>query len=165
MSNYVQPPEVTDSCMICMEEYKTKQNIYIPKTCAHPICKVCVKKCKNCPYCKKPYKKTREFTEPQKRAKRIDTMLRTMWNFAQEIQKNRTLYGDDDTFSSNYLQVSRNYISTICRMEREHQNALTPRECSSRKLSLGLRGRMTRELKATLIFHKLCADYSHLPGY
>ena len=136
MSNYNQSPEVTDSCMICMEEYKTKQNIHIPKTCSHPICKKCYKRCTDCPYCKTSYKK-KQPSDTDKRIKHILYLRRVLFRFIKEGKKNQEDWGNQ--YRMQYELLYNTHVHSIVTAEKELQEKMTaPQRLQRRKATYRL---------------------------
>ena len=135
MSNYENPPSVNDSCMVCMEVYKTVKKIHVPSTCVHHLCVKCVKRCKECPYCKIPYPKVpKEKTPAQCMIKHIYFLRKNMHQFKKMIHDNRNKFGDH--CDVHYHSLLNNMATHIVLMEKELQNMLTVVELRKRKHAL-----------------------------
>lgn len=135
MSNYENPPNVNDSCMVCMEIYKTKKNIHIPPTCVHHLCTKCVKRCKECPYCKTAYPKiVKEKTPAQCMIKHIYFLRKNMYQFQKMVDDNRNKFGT--LCDMHYNAMLNTMVTHIVLMEKELQNMLPVAELRKRKRAL-----------------------------
>ena len=135
MSNYENPPNVNDSCMVCMEIYKTKKNIHIPPTCVHHLCTKCVKRCKECPYCKTAYPKiVKEKTPAQCMTKHIYFLRKNMYQFQKMVDDNRNKFGT--LCDIHYNAMLNTMVTHIVLMEKELQNMLPVAELRKRKRAL-----------------------------
>ena len=126
MSNYTQPPSITDTCMVCYEPYGTKKNIFVPKTCTHPLCKVCSKKCKECPCCRVPYKTKKEMSEIQKKIKHIYFLRKSLHQFVIGVIDIQTKMGH--SCDNHYSLIYNTMISNVLIMETELQNRMNAKD-------------------------------------
>jgi len=134
MSNYVNPPNIDDTCPVCLDEYGHTKNIFVPKTCPHPICKKCVKKCKECPYCKVAYKNKREMTENAKRVKHIYFLRKNYYTYVKSSRDCIEQYGG--TYNHHYDLVHDTYVIGIVHMEKDLQDNMNARDRAARRRSL-----------------------------
>jgi hypothetical protein len=134
MSNYDVPPTINDTCMVCFEIYSTMKNIHIPTTCVHHICKKCAKRCKECPYCKKPYKSKKEKTPAQCMIKHIYFMRKNLYHFAKMVESNRNNFGNH--FDIHYNSMIDQMTNHIVLMEKQLQDMLPVRERFKRRQTL-----------------------------
>ena len=134
MSNYAIPPKVTDSCMVCYEIYTTKKNIFIPKTCIHPLCKGCAKKCKECPVCRLKYVNKKELSEIQKKMKHIYFLRKSMFQFMQGVNDIQTKM--DHTCDNHYGLIYNTMVTTIVMLETEMQGKMNAKDRKDRREKL-----------------------------
>jgi len=135
MSNYDIPPTVNDTCMVCMDAYSTMKNVHVPSTCVHHLCKKCVKRCKECPYCKIPYLKiVKEKTPAQCMIKHIYFVRKNLHQFYNMMETNRNSFGNH--FDIHYNSMIDNMTNHIVLMEKQLQDMLPVRERAKRRQTL-----------------------------
>lgn len=149
MSNYIRPPSVTDTCMVCYEPYGTKKNIFIPKTCTHPLCKVCSKKCKECPCCRIKYTNKKEMSEVQKKIKHIYFLRKTMHQFTLGVNDIQTKM--DHTCDNYYSLIYNTMITTIILAETELQEKMNAKDRKYRREKLHRHPYSTDDLLRRLV--------------
>jgi len=158
MSNYENPPSVNDTCMVCMETYKTMKKIHIPSTCVHHLCTNCVKRCKECPYCKVAYPKlVKEKTRSQCMIKHIYFLRKNLHQFFKMIHENRNKF--DHYCDIHYNSMANTIINHIVLMEKELQDILTIAERNKRKRTLQNHPYCNNNLHSYLLTHDLILDY------
>ena len=135
MSNYDIPPTVNDTCMVCMDAYSTMKNVHVPSTCVHHLCKKCVKRCKECPYCKIPYLKiVKEKTPAQCMIKHIYFVRKNLHQLHNMVETNRNKFGNH--FDIHYNSMIDNMTNHIVLMEKQLQDMLPVRERTKRRQTL-----------------------------
>lgn len=135
MSNYDIPPTVNDTCMVCMDAYSTMKNVHVPSTCVHHLCKKCVKRCKECPYCKIPYLKiVKEKTPAQCMIKHIYFVRKNLHQLHNMVETNRNNFGNH--FNIHYNSMIDNMTNHIVLMEKQLQDMLPVRERTKRRQTL-----------------------------
>ena len=154
MSNYENPPSVNDTCMVCMEVYKTQKKIHVPSTCVHHLCTKCVKRCKECPYCKIEYPKVvKEKPPTQCMIKHIYFLRKNMYQYVKMVYDTRDKFGD--FYSIHYASMLDNMITHIILMEKELQVRMTIVERNRRKNTLPNHPYNCDRLVNNLILHQL----------
>lgn len=153
MSNFQQLPTAQDSCMVCLEDYGDLKNIFKPKTCVHPICAKCAKRCTKCPYCNQIYKVKKEYTTVQRQIKHIYHTRKTMVNFAKTVRITDNQFGAE--FDIHYSFLYQNYIQTIVLMETELQRNMNARDRANRRNKLSSHPYTTVELYSELVLRSL----------
>ena len=152
MSNYAERPSITDSCIVCMEEYGNARNIHIPKSCPHPICKKCVKRCNECPLCKVKYPK-KEVSDIQRRIKHVIYLRRTLYRFTKDIQKITETLGDQ--YRIQYDLIYNTHVHALVSAEKELQDQMTVPQRRIRRISVLHMPYHTEDLNYLMIRYEL----------
>lgn len=153
MSNFQQLPTAQDSCMVCLEDYGDLKNIFKPKTCVHPICISCAKRCTKCPYCNQIYKVKKEYTTVQRQVKHIYHTRKNMFNFAKTTRQTDAQFGP--VFDIHYNFLYQHFINTIVLMETELQLTMNARDRETRRKKLAFHPYATEELQVELLRREL----------
>jgi len=132
MSNYIDPPKVTDSCPVCLDDFKTLENAVVPDCCRNPLCVGCRTRCKACPMCRAPFPIV--YTEQQKLTKSIHAFRQAFMAFVKHEHDFRNKYG---TFHDEMFKgIHDKYVVTICELEEKLQAILTPQSRNARQRDL-----------------------------
>ena len=132
MSNYINPPAVTDSCPVCWDEFKTENNVVVPDCCKNPLCVDCRKKCKSCPMCRSPFPIV--YTEQHKLTKMIHVFRQAFLVFVKHELDFKAKYGDFN--DAMFREMHDKQVVTICELEKKLQDIMTPQSRNARQRDL-----------------------------
>uniref|UniRef100_A0A6C0ICM9 RING-type domain-containing protein n=1 Tax=viral metagenome TaxID=1070528 RepID=A0A6C0ICM9_9ZZZZ len=132
MSNYVNPPAVTDTCPVCLDDFKTLENAVVPDCCRNPLCVGCRTRCKACPMCRAPFPIV--YTEQHRIIKSIHVLRQAFLVFVKHEQEFKAKYGDFNDVM--FKEIHDKYVVTICELEKKLQDIMTPQSRNARQRDL-----------------------------